>query len=137
MIQRIQTVYLFIAFVLGTLMCFFPVAHVAEYTVGFGSFMPYSVLCILIPLISLVTIFIYKKRILQIRFTSFNIILMVFQLLLIVLCIYLLYKNNDADASIKISWPIVILPINMILSYLAIREIGKDEALVHSMERLR
>lgn len=62
---------------------------------------------------------------------------MVFQLLLIVLCIYLLYKNNDADASIKISWPIVILPINIILSYLAIREIGKDEALVHSMERLR
>ncbi|NCC99242.1 MAG: DUF4293 family protein [Bacteroidia bacterium] len=137
MIQRIQTVYLFIALILGTLMCFFPVAHVAESTIGFGSFIPYSVLCIFIPLILLVTIFIYKKRILQIRLTIFNIILMLFQLLLIVIYIYFLYKDNGANASIKISWPIVILPINIILSYLAIREIGKDEALVHSMERLR
>lgn len=87
------------------------------------------------PIVSLATIFLYKKRILQMRLCSFDIILNVLTLLLTALDIYLAHNKGDAD--IKLYWPVVIMPINVIFLYLAIRAIGKDEALVRSLDRLR
>ena len=47
---------------------------------------------------------------------------------------YLAYSDGS---HIKMQWPCVIMPINIIWLYLAARAIGKDEALVRSLDRLR
>lgn len=135
MIQRIQTIYLFIVTVLGILLCCFPVAEAGDFTIKWGATITFSGLSLLMPIVSLSTIFLYKKRILQMRLCSFDIILNVLTLLLTALDIYLAHNTGDAD--IKLYWPVVIMPINVIFLYLAIRAIGKDEALVRSLDRLR
>lgn len=135
MIQRIQTIYLFIVTVLGILLCCFPVAEAGDFTIKWGATITFSGLSLLMPIVSLATIFLYKKRILQMRLCSFDIILNVLTLLLTALDIYLAHNKGDAD--IKLYWPVVIMPINVIFLYLAIRAIGKDEALVRSLDRLR
>ncbi|MCQ2359923.1 MAG: DUF4293 domain-containing protein [Paludibacteraceae bacterium] len=135
MIQRIQTIYLFIVTVLGILLCCFPVADAGDFTIKWGATITFSGLSLLMPTVSLATIFLYKKRILQMRLCSFDIILNVLTLLLTALDVYLAHNTGDAD--IKLYWPVVIMPINVILLYLAIRAIGKDEALVRSLDRLR
>ncbi len=135
MIQRIQTIYLFIVTVLGILLCCFPVADAGDFTVKWGATITFSGLSLLMPVLSLTTIFLYKKRILQMRLCSFNIILNILTLLLVALDVYLAHNTGAAD--IKLYWPVVIMPINVILLYLAIRAIGKDEALVRSLDRLR
>lgn len=135
MIQRIQSIYLFIVTVLGILLCCFPVAEAGDFTIKWGATITFSGLSLLMPVVSLTTIFLYKKRILQMRLCSFDIILNVLTLLLTALDIYLAHNKGDAD--IKLYWPVVIMPINVIFLYLAIRAIGKDEALVRSLDRLR
>ncbi len=135
MIQRIQTIYLFIVTVLGILLCCFPVADAGDFTIKWGATITFSGLSLLMPIVSLATIFLYKKRILQMRLCSFDIILNVLTLLLTALDVYLAHNTGNAD--IKLYWPVVIMPINVILLYLAIRAIGKDEALVRSLDRLR
>lgn len=140
MIQRIQTIYLLIVTILGILLCIFPMAEVRDaagvniLTLVVGDKIPYTVLVILMPLISFISIFLFKKRIIQMRVNSFNIVL---TLLTMILCGIYIYLACTEGSSIKFEWPVVIMPINMILTYLAIRAIGKDEALVRSLDRLR
>ena len=139
MIQRIQTIYLLIVTILGALLCFYPMAEVffsngEELRLAMGSTIPYSALIIIMPILSFATIFLYKKRILQMRLCSFNIVLNVLTILFSGLCIYIAYEQ---DSRLVILWPSVIMPINIILLYLAARAIGKDEALVRSLDRLR
>lgn len=69
------------------------------------------------------------------RVNSLNIIIMVLTLISSGVFMYLYHKEGESD--IQLYWPCVILPINIILSYLAIRKIGEDEALVRSLDRLR
>lgn len=135
MIQRIQTIYLLIVTILGILLCCFPMASCGDFTLKMGCTIPYSVLIVLMPCVSFASIFLYKKRVLQMRFNSFNIIVMVLTALLCVFYLYIQRKATGAEISLLL--PTVILPINIILSYLAIRAIGKDEVLVRSLDRLR
>ncbi|MFW5644306.1 MAG: DUF4293 domain-containing protein [Bacteroidota bacterium] len=97
---------------------------------------PLSVLLIAIMVIEVVIIFLYKKRVLQMRLCMFNILLM-FGL---VAMIYYYAKFapigiNRADSVLL--WPIVVPFISIILTYLAMKAIQKDDALVKSWERLR
>lgn len=69
------------------------------------------------------------------RLNSFNIIIMILTALLCVFYLYIQRKSTNAEIAILL--PAVILPVNIILSYLAIRAIGKDEVLVRSLDRLR
>ncbi|MCQ2350361.1 MAG: DUF4293 domain-containing protein [Paludibacteraceae bacterium] len=135
MIQRIQTIYLLIVTILGILLCCFPMASCGDFTLKMGCTIPYSVLIVLMPCVSFASIFLYKKRVLQMRFNSFNIIIMVLTALLCAFYLYIQRKATGAEISLLL--PTVILPINIILSYLAIRAIGKDEVLVRSLDRLR
>lgn len=153
MLQRIQTVYLLIIVALTVATLFFPLAVIQAGDVfysfdssGISTIAPEPelvypawelfALTTIIALIALVTIFLYKKRVLQIRLCIFNGLLMVG-----FYCIfgYLLWnvkgQVDDFDLSVKIalSFPL----INIILDYLAIRNIGADETLVRSLERLR
>ena len=90
----------------------------------------------IIAIIALVTIFLYRKRILQIRLCVFNALLILGFYGFFAFLIYSLKGDMEgASVSVKIalSFPLV----NLILDYLAIRNIGADEALVRSLDRLR
>lgn len=149
MIQRIQSVYLLIVAILSVIVISNPIGSfvgtdnsITEFTNlsliaqdGTENYEPWALFAIQIisAIISLVTIFIYKKRMLQIRFTLFNIILAIGYYVAVVAFVFML----KGDATFVPSW-IVCLPfVCIVLDWLAIRAIGKDEMLVKAYERLR
>ena len=153
MIQRIQTIYLLLVVILSSLLFFVPVAGwiidgvsqqqltfmgVVADGVGVGNLPTWSLstLSVIIPLVTFVSIFLYKRRILQIRMNVFNILLMIGYYILLTLLIWLgNAPENVTDWFIEI---IACVPlVNVILSALAIRAILKDEALVRSLNRIR
>lgn len=152
MIQRIQTVYLLIVAALTAAMLFMPLAVIQAgdtiFTLdasGLSTGTPVELvtpmwalmaIASIITLIAFVAIFLYKKRILQIRLCIFNSLLLIgFYCLL---AYYVWSGPGQADLfhfspRIALGFPLV----SLILNYLAIRNIGADEALVRSLERLR
>ena len=149
MIQRIQSVYLLVVAILSVIVISNPIGSfvgtdnsITEFTNlslvsqdGTENYKPWALfaLQIISAVISLVTIFMYRKRMLQIRFTLFNIILSIGYYATMVTFIFM-FKG---EATFVPSW-IVCLPfIGIVLDWLAIRAIGKDEMLVKAYERLR
>ena len=155
MIQRIQTVYLFLAAVILFSMFFFPLVEVVDtgdryyrYDLhgiqeGMGetaplvqSVLPLRFLVFVTALLSLFIVFLYKRRILQIRLCIFNMVLLagIYALFFF----YLYHLNQEVDAAtISYKIPLVFPVLSIILIYLAIRNIGKDELLVRSYDRIR
>jgi ABC-type multidrug transport system fused ATPase/permease subunit len=92
----------------------------------------------IIVLLSFVVIFLYRWRILQIRISIYNTLLMIGFCALTGYFLWIMEQLPDL-AEVKInfrfwaSFPIIAIIIN----YLAIRNIGVDEAMVRSLERLR
>jgi len=87
-------------------------------------------------LLPIVTVLLYKTRILQIRISIFNIFLMVGFYLYFGFLIF----NINPEAGLqfqKIGIGAIMPVIAIILTYLAIRRIGADEILVRSFHRLR
>lgn len=134
MIQRIQSIYLFLVAIGYILLCCFPLATSLSSTFALGSFIPYTALCFLCALLPLIIIGLYKKRILQIRLSVFHCILCVFTPLSFLLYCYF---SGTQPSAYHYHWTSVIPFISIILDILSIRAIGKDEALVRSMDRLR
>lgn len=151
MIQRIQTVYLLIVAILSVVMMFLPVGSFvgADYSVppieftnlavvavdGTANYAPWAlfVLLVAIAVISAVTIFLYKKRMLQIRLTVFNCVLLVGYYATLITFVFML----KGDCRYVPSWTVCLPFVSLVLSWLAIRAIGKDEMLVKAYERLR
>jgi len=147
MIQRIQTIYILVsALLVGSLIKLkFADLSVNNELYTFvakgiynGEELLFNGLAILIfiPIIALlhvIVIFLYKKRILQIRILVFSIVLL---LGLFGLFFYFTYAGfTGAKVAFKV--PVVFPILAIILDYLAIRAIGKDEALVRSLNRIR
>ena len=147
MIQRIQTVYLFIsALLIASLMKLkFADLSVNDEIYTFvargiynGENLVFNGLAIfifigLVALLHFAVIFLYKKRILQIRILVFTIVLL---LGLFGMFFYFTYAGfTDAKVAFKV--PVVFPVVAAILDFLAIRAIGKDEALVRSLNRIR
>lgn len=152
MIQRIQTVYLLAIVALTIAMLFLPLA-VLQSGDQFFTFDASGIstmaaqpellyptwglftLAVVIALLAMVTIFLFKKRILQIRLCVFNGILMLGFYAMFAFFFWNLKEDMAEVASLKfaLSFPLV----SVILDYLAIRNIGADEALVRSLDRLR
>ncbi|MDD4778308.1 MAG: DUF4293 domain-containing protein [Fermentimonas sp.] len=86
--------------------------------------------------LALVTIFLYKKRMLQIRLSIFNILLMIGFYLFFGFIYYKVYSVEELIFN-KIGIGLIMPLIAIILTILAIRKIGADEALVQSLNRLR
>jgi hypothetical protein len=96
---------------------------------------PPMILLIIIVFISFFSIFLYKRRVIQMRINSFNLMLMLGYLGLNYYYIQNFSKQLDGIVSYHI---IAIFPIiSAVITYLAIRAIGKDEALIRSMDRIR
>ena len=149
MIQRIQSFYLLVAAVL------LGVASVNEFFVlnqglviidGFNIYKDADVVFSTLPLniilwigaaLSVVTIFLYKNRILQMRLTTYTIIILLgFYLLLIYYRYFGITKYvmvTDSRMTLYSLFPV----IAAIFVYMANRAIKKDEEKVRSMDRFR
>jgi drug/metabolite transporter (DMT)-like permease len=86
-------------------------------------------------ILALLTIFLYKSRLLQIRLTIFNTLLIIGFYLYAGFLFWIMTTSRDAQLSVGIA---AVLPlVAIIASVLAIRRIYADEALVRSLSRLR
>jgi hypothetical protein len=153
MLQRIQTVYLLIVVVLTSLLFFMPLA-----VVGLdGKFGDMTVLnlypvfedngfacesrgiigiVVAIILLTIATVFFYKKRPLQVNMLLINILLkLVFYG--IFAYAYLEHTCDAQNATVNLKLAITFPAVAIILDILAVRRIKADEALVRSLDRLR
>ncbi len=154
MIQRIQTIFLLLASAFLLAMFLLPLA---ELVTGDGvnakfiyrgfvfeegsnkeAIHNFSVAILLLVnmILSFFSIFLYKRRILQIRVNVFNMLLMIGLVVLIYFSISKFTASWD-DAIIHYKMTISFPIASIILSFLAIRAIGKDEALIRSTNRIR
>jgi len=147
MLQRIQTVYLLIAALLLGMLFLYPLADLSvgseiyrfsiegifKGTEKVFNGLPLFIFLSLIMLLHLYVIFSFKKRIRQMRVLGFTIILLVG---LFGLFFYFAYAGFEG-ATVSFKIPVVFPVVAAILDYLAIRNIGKDEALIRSIDRLR
>ena len=149
MIQRIQSVYLLAVTILMIVCMCNPVGSIIAGTNeisefgnlcitlpdGTKNYAPWALFAILlvIAILSFVTIFLFKKRMLQIRLTIFSSVVLIGYYLALVAYIFMLAE----DTSFTPSWTICLPLVAIILNWLAIRGIGADEALVKAYDRLR
>ena len=85
-------------------------------------------------IVAFATIFLFRNRILQIRMAIFNSVLLVGYYLAF-LAFFFVLKNEEN--SFQVHWALCFPLIAIILNYLSIRAIGRDEAMVHAADRLR
>lgn len=155
MIQRIQSVYLSLTiflsllFLKGGFLTFIgnsgsvikvTLGGIMKYTgemssVTEQSVMPFKVFIYAVIITSLLTIFLYKKRSVQLKVALVNIALAASLLLVFLYCSYSIISNNDA--ALVPGWKMVIPIIILVINILAYRGIRKDDRLVKSYDRLR
>ncbi len=149
MIQRIQSVYLLlVTALLITSMCL-PVGHfIAESGVAY-TFKPLGVsvgevfqstwgmfgILLLSAIIAFATIFLFKNRMLQIRMAIFNSILLVGYYCTFLAFMFVL--QDELEVSFQLSFALCLPLVAVILNWLAIRAIGRDEVMVKAADRLR
>ena len=155
MIQRVQTLYLVGIVALMAAALFTPLAYFAAGTNVYELFafelasksgegasqstMYMGIVVALATIIPLVTIFLFKNRMLQIRLCTVELVLLVGAQIFMAIYYYLsnrMFEQLEFHTQgfrIAIIFPLVAL----ILDYLALRAIFKDEMLVRSLDRIR
>ncbi len=150
MLQRIQTVYLLLA---SICMVVSLLTHLAIFSfdgeivrfeaMGFylnqeiifptwGLFIVGNISAVL----SVVIVFLYNKRMLQIRLAAMNIFIILGYYAFI--AFFILKRNPELNSMFEnIGIGIVTPFVAIVLIYLAIRKIGADEALIKSLNRIR
>lgn len=146
MIQRIQSLYLFVATLLMSLTLFLPIATISydgqTYNLtAFGSLQTIwiGILLSLTVVVPLVTIFLFKHRTLQIRLCAVEMVLLLGSLVLYGLYYWITVKSfeNFTLEHLQFGWAAPMPIVALILTYLASRAIFKDEMLVRSLDRIR
>lgn len=163
MIQRIQSIYLLVVLILSMVTLLSPVLELAsadayyelsvrglERSTAASALIDggeeqagvvehawmLTLISAIIPFITLITIWLYKHRQLQIRLTVFNSLLMLGYYGMYAFYLYYFKEKYAADA-VHPLLPAVFPLVCIVLNVLAIRGIAKDDALVKSYERLR
>jgi peptidoglycan/LPS O-acetylase OafA/YrhL len=136
MIQRIQTLWLVLAAIVMALLFYFPVYMINGTAVSIGNNFIAIVLAALSIILSLVTLFSFKKRKNQVILTWLNILVCV---LLLGWLFYLIHQNKIPETlNDGYYWVGAFIPlVDIVLLFLAKRGIRKDEKLVKSLDRLR
>jgi membrane protease YdiL (CAAX protease family) len=138
MIQRIQTIYLLVVVFLQTVMLFSEQASIIdginEQSVALAQNWQWVILISLTALIPVFTIFLFKKRRLQIRFSIINSLLL---LTLQIIVIYTLSGISNENVTVTYSATCISPAISLILTILAIRFILKDEMKIRAYNRIR
>lgn len=156
MIQRIQTVYLFVAACLMALAAIFPLVDFnlidAEVVIGrlnafswqYGNndewqnittIYSLGIAVVVTALLNLTIIFMFKKRKLQVKLTHYAFILKI--AIIAVLVYFVCIMQGDDVASTKPQLGSLFVVLSMIFDWLAVKAIRKDEALVRSIDRIR
>lgn len=152
MIQRIQSLYLLAIAALMVTAVFTPLAYFA---VGAEEYLLYAfslkgdeasystlymgVVVALAAIIPFVNIFLFKKRMLQIRLCAVELVLLVGSAIFMAIYYYLggrMFSELEFSTQglrIAIIFPVV----SLVLDYLAMRAIFHDEMLVRSLDRIR
>ena len=154
MIQRIQTVYLLLVVVLLVATLFMPLltlqigqeffsmdasgvsSLINQEAAALGTTWGLFALTAIIALVAMVTIFLYKNRILQIRLCVFNALLMIGFYAYVAFLVWR-WQGEVPEMQWQLKLGLAFPVIALILDYLAIRNIGADEALVRSWDLLR
>lgn len=152
MIQRIQSVYLLI--VTGLLivaMCLPLGGFIAADGVTTYIFKPLGVklpddifqstwglfgILFLSAVIAFCTIFLFRNRMLQVRMTIFNSVLLIGYYIAFFVFMFML-KNDLNATSFQLGWALCLPAISIILNYLSFRAIYRDEWIVKAADRLR
>ena len=125
MIQRIQTLYLLIVFLMTTVLLYY-----SQQWEEASSMFDYKVF-LLSPILTLLTIVLFKKRTIQV---ILSVLLIAIQLIIVAYYVYYLMEGTRFELSY---FAIVISLVSICLLFLARRAILKDEALVRSVDRIR
>ncbi|MFN8254873.1 MAG: DUF4293 domain-containing protein [Bacteroidales bacterium] len=154
MIQRIQSVYLLLAVIAVSLLFFMPIADLltnanqvfmfryrglyeikdAKEILYMTSY-PLAILLTLNVIISLITIFKYKNRPLQMRLCILNIIFLLVSVILGYIFIYITFAKLNPMVHFKIS---AVMPlVAAVFTFMAYKGIQKDDKLVKSVDRIR
>jgi hypothetical protein len=155
MIQRIQSVYLLISALLsavllsGTILSFNDSSDTI-YSIRLtdlqkidssgtlenaGTIFAPAVILVMIFIVSVITIFLFRNRKIQLKFAAGLICITI--LLILALVWYAYYVSSEYNAGINYRITLILPLLMLIFSYLAYRGIRKDEKLVRSYERLR
>ena len=161
MIQRIQTVYLLLVAIWGILTLCFPIMGICSPDVGLSKIYALGSLCctcmgvgaiwsklfgvmaLLVPILALVTIFMFKKRTLQIKLSIAIVLLILLFYLFSILFLTISYRHISEIphlyGSFSLNLPLAFFfnAIGLVLSILAIVAIRKDENMVRSLDRIR
>jgi len=161
MIQRVQTLFLFLATVAIILLAFFPIANFTNAATAdsntaylifyvfeisneagpdpfsFWFILPLIVVSAGVAIISLITVFLYKNRPLQIKLSQTSIFLNVI-LIVSLLFFYIDRIESETQTMANYEYIGIYLPlISLVFLVLALRFIKKDEKMVRSLDRLR
>lgn len=154
MIQRKQTLFLLVAFLLTLSLCFVSLglfagpkgifemnfyslvdATKADQPVVVYNLIPLATLVILTIVLNGLSIFLYKNRPLQMRVCGINVGIQ------LGLSLIILYLEKTISSDLEVEWTFcsaMLLPvIAAILDFFAYRAISDDEALIQSLNRLR
>ncbi len=148
--QRIQTVFLLLAaVVLGLLflpvMSFFSVSGAQQAGVGMladgklniNDHITFQILAVLGVIASLVAIFMFKNRSLQITLSRLTLVISILIMILSGVFFYLDYQSLQANSLVSGEFGLASPIFGIIFSVLAMRSIKKDDNLVKSSDRLR
>ncbi|MEG2573324.1 MAG: DUF4293 domain-containing protein [Bacteroides sp.] len=151
MIQRIQTIYLLLVVgLLITTMCLSvgsfvgtdgSVAEFTNLSINIANATPDNspwgmfAILMLSTIISFASILLFKNRMLQIRMTVFNTVLLIGYYITFIVFMFIL--QSRLHASFQLAFGLALPLIAIIFNYLAIRAIAKDEVMVRASERLR
>lgn len=152
MLQRIQSVYLLVVAILLVVALCMPVgSFIGADGITENVFKPLGLsmadgsfqstwglfgLLLLSVIIAFCTIFLFRNRMLQVRMTIFNSVLLVGYYIAFLVFMFVLKSDLEA-MSFKLGWALCLPAVSIILNYLAFRAIYRDELMVKASDRLR
>lgn len=155
MIQRIQSLYLLVSIVVSIVIFFLALGYLGEqnelkYTVcGFfyvesGEMLSFnfllSTILSLTILIQFISIFLFKKRRIQAILVQVSLITLLVFVVLALLhqdIFPVVHESITSVTGISFNWNVALIFIPWIFSYMALKGIKKDEALIRSVNRMR
>lgn len=150
MIQRLQSIFLLLTTLLSLLLLKsgfitfsdvsgtvnnFTITGISGFSDSLLKTLPVTLLIIIIPIVSLITIFLFKNRQVQLILCKLLLVLVSAFIILLVFYSYKVISNYNAELipGIRMAVPV----IQLILVFMAYRGIKKDDDLVKSYDRLR
>ena len=129
MIQRIQTLYILIVIILSFLMLKLTIDFSND--IKLNSLVKTYYVFYFIPFIGILTLFLYKKRVIQ---SKMCLIMLGINVLLLISYVLKIYEGNSSFINLVL---IACSIIECILLFVARKAINKDENLVRSIDRIR